>query len=1739
MKTTKTYSLSWQNKLISTALAAAMLTLGAPQSAFATLPVVSSTNWIVSAGSATATATGVNSTGLPESITIAATSANTVLSWGAFSDGSPNGGLLASNDTISFNLPANGAILNNISGGPSFLGGRINSNGNVFFLNPAGVIVSSSAVINVNGFYASTVTDPSAASYFYANGTLGVFNNVAQTASAASGIIYVQSGSSITAAAGSGQIQLASNYSGAGVTITGNTNAVQSIPTTANSSAVTITINTSNAYDSGSSSLRGITVDSLTSSGSLVLNSLGSTSAVNANGITMSQGYPTAGGSLQGGNVTIYSNAGNVSTNGIIAGGNLVVSTPGTASGGSITMLGNVTVGGNATFTTNGQNISNNTNASAYLLTVTGGTTATANTGLSAGNVTIYGDLIGGSPSINGANVIVSDSNLVGTTRTLSQIIATGTVTANASYGLTISNVVAGGNLTVNAGANTGSGSASVGSSSAVSSLNGAVNFVQGAAGSTITNANFNGSSTASATVLAATTNYALTGMLANNVSLTNVTVNGSVIANASGKGTATLTGVTLSSLVNTGTISAVTNNGAITLTGVTVNKGSITATAGDTGSVIANSILLQNVTNNTQSSGQTDSYTTANGSITFTNYQTVTSAVTALTGSGVSNGTPLGDIKTSGANSTFGGPLSLTTNNGAVTMTNISILGATAGAISSNSVTVTVNSANTNVTISSLTDLKVPAVYELVGYITTNAPALFSGNTLISSNAAPLNTISITSTGNLTTGNMLAEQVTLNAGGTLSTLNVDVTANNASLLNITAGGDLSAQNFGTIGGANKSLTLKSNTGNVNIVSPGSHLFDSGTQSVTLTATTGNVNIASLVTSNGLTITAGNAITENGSGLINNVSTASSASATLTAPTITLIGAANTIPNLALINGSNGITINTAGVTTNIATKTNVTGNLTLSSSGSIGIGVAAADTVYVGGTTTLNTLNSIGNSSPITTASTGANLYGGVNITTNGSTVALGVLNGNNNFGSISISTTNTASGIAKNVNIDENGVTNLGTITAASLTVNANGIINNSGTVTATSAVLNSSSSTTTTTSTSSGTVTTTTIVPNSITLGTLNPTLITGITLTNANALTVNSAAATLTVTSTNQNLSVLNLTSNDLLYTSNMIFNGTGGSVGTVTAYTNNGKLTYSTSNDNTTTGSLTTNTGGIVARSDGSGSLGTVSFALGNSTQPTTITSNAGMIINNLTSLAGSTGTVLVTANTTSAGNIVLGSGISLLGAGAVTFCSGNSQLTSTTTFAGGISDAGTTGVTVNSAAPTTFIGKVISVTSPLNSIGAVSFTSNGSVAYTATGNINLAGLTLGASASGTNTIQSTTGNITQSGSITSSSTNSPISFLASSTGNNGVVLNGTVTINAAPANVISITASGNSTLNNANDITLGNVTVFPGSGQTTNSTDVQLQIISVSGNISQKSGTSVYVWGNTTLNTGGKNGVVLTQAGNNFGALTIGSGTSGNATITESATSSYTYVKANNFTAVSTYGDIVTPTINAQVLVSGNSNFKANNISLTNGSNQLSGGNGLSITLNAAANATIVDTNSQTIIANGSYVGGNLSVTNLNASGLITDQAGTSGITVNGIASLIANSSSGGINFTGTNDSFSGLLTRANSVTLFTKGNLVLAPGSVDTYAFITATGNISTSGLGGSGYGLLSLISGGNVSITNDTVFTSSLSITAPGTINLSALSTYVDLAKGTIVPVINGTATNTATSTYTPPNP
>ncbi len=1731
MKTSKTSSLSWQNKLISTALASASLFLGAPQLALATVPNVTATNLIVTAGSATAVVTGTSAL----TITVpGSASNNTVLQWQNFSDGTTSGGQLAASDTVTFNLPTStSGVLNNIVGNmATVLNGHINSNGNVFFLNPAGIIVGSNSIINVNNFYASTVTDTSATGYFASNGNLGVFNGVTQITGTTSGIIYVQSGASISTALGNGSINLASAYSGASIIINNITNYTGGS-----------TLNTNNTGTvwgaiggTGSAVVSGIEVDSASTAGNINIISQGSGASVitgnntnSVSGLTLNTGYVGSTGVLSGGNLSIVTNAGPIIVNGpIAAAGNisLVVNTPNSTStvgygsqlGSSVTS--NVAAAGALTITTNA-NISFANVTPLGNLNSVGAANINAGT---AGNVNINGDL--GSGTLAGNQI-----TLAGTTqssRTYSNVTAYGaaSLTNPGSVAITLAQV--GGGITLQSV----SGTASLGSSAALSTINGANSLISGYSGATISTANFNVGGTNASTLFVATTNSGLTAK-PSNVSLVNVNVNGPIVASAN-TGTVGLTGVNEISNVNTAQpITLTTTNGSITLSSVTTTNGNITATASSPLSVPASSITLYNVANNTPNRAATaDTFVTGNGNIAFNGYSSIATNVAAT--SGINNDTSAngnGNITSSG-NQSFGGTVSITACTGSISLTNVSIGGVTpaSGVVpTTNAVSLTTKNTTLsggNITFKALSDANVTIITGTLGIPSTTA-------------------IYVSSTGNLTTGSttIAAPSISLiadSAGGPVGNLvlgaNITPTANqntSTDVVTLQSAGNLSTLNqtvSGTVYGiTNNAVTLKltSVTGNINIDSLSSFALGN----LTATATAGNVtfNTTGTYTLNGGTVTAANGtISQINGGLLSNTVGTTTALQTLTlnASTITLNGN-NTLPSVVLVGGVNGVTVNSgAATTTNIASGSNLAGSLTVTAAGPISIGAANTDTVKVSGFTVLSTLNTVSGGAISQLSDTGS-LIGGVSALTNGSNITLGTTANSATLGQIS------ASANGGTVTVYSGTAANLGTVLASTLNVFANGITNTSGSVnvsgnanlfSGTPAVYGGAQA-----------------VPGSIILGNAsNQAAITNVNVIYGNNLTLNATNATangVSNTSVFASSPITTLVLNDTS-SGNLTFTSTatGVAVGTVAASATSGTLTYSANSGTTGSGAISTSSGAIIASGSG---LGNVTFNLANDTSSTTsyIINLGSFTLNNVISSPTATGALVVSANSNPAlaSTLTLGTGINLQGSGSVTFYSGNAQNTGVT-LSGGVSDSGSA-VTVNSSAQTIITGKTISITNPLSSYGPVQITSNGSVNFTNNGNVILTNLTLNSGASGASYITSTTGNISQVNAMYIATAKAPtLSFTAASTGNNGVNL-GVPTNTVWTGAITNITASGNSAYVTNNDINLGTISILPSTNASPTSS--QLSVSTTSGNITQTSTSGVYVWGATTLTqagSGATTGISLPNgAGNNFGAINVNATTNSN--IVENATTAYSSVSAVNWTAQSLKGDVINTTNSNPIIVTGNTTLISNtgNINIASpltGNNTLEG-SGKLISVSAAGNVTLNDYSNLTTLANASTVGGNLSVTNSKNNGTIADQAGTSGITVTGIASFLETGSVVGyINLTGINNKFGGLLTKAvTSATIFASGNLVLAPGSAVGTESITVTGNITTNGTGGSSYTNLYLTTNlGSVTISNPTSISSSLTITAPlGTVNLAGLSASVDL---------KGNTPTVTSSTYIPPS-
>jgi filamentous hemagglutinin family protein len=121
------------------------------------VPSITSTNLQTTAG-VTATANG-------NTLTFTAPD-KAVLTWQAFGSGTDTIGL---NDALNYVLPSkNASVLNIVAGGASTtIDGSLTSNGNVYVLNPNGLLIGGGARIETNRLVLSTSDNPAFASYLF------------------------------------------------------------------------------------------------------------------------------------------------------------------------------------------------------------------------------------------------------------------------------------------------------------------------------------------------------------------------------------------------------------------------------------------------------------------------------------------------------------------------------------------------------------------------------------------------------------------------------------------------------------------------------------------------------------------------------------------------------------------------------------------------------------------------------------------------------------------------------------------------------------------------------------------------------------------------------------------------------------------------------------------------------------------------------------------------------------------------------------------------------------------------------------------------------------------------------------------------------------------------------------------------------------------------------------------------------------------------------------------------------------------------------------------------------------------------------------------------------------------------------------------------------------------------------------------------------------------------------------
>ena len=131
--------------------AAAALAFAPFESAFAGGPSILPQGGSVAAGHATIGAPSNNS------LTVNQRSQNAVINWNSFSIGQPN--------SVTYHQPnASSATLNRVTGNtPSSIAGRLNANGQLYLVNPNGIAITKTGIVNVGGgFVGSTLgTDDS------------------------------------------------------------------------------------------------------------------------------------------------------------------------------------------------------------------------------------------------------------------------------------------------------------------------------------------------------------------------------------------------------------------------------------------------------------------------------------------------------------------------------------------------------------------------------------------------------------------------------------------------------------------------------------------------------------------------------------------------------------------------------------------------------------------------------------------------------------------------------------------------------------------------------------------------------------------------------------------------------------------------------------------------------------------------------------------------------------------------------------------------------------------------------------------------------------------------------------------------------------------------------------------------------------------------------------------------------------------------------------------------------------------------------------------------------------------------------------------------------------------------------------------------------------------------------------------------------------------------------------------
>jgi filamentous hemagglutinin family protein len=333
------------------------------------------------------TTAGVNVTANGNSLTFT-TPDKAVLTWQAFGSGTDTIGV---NDALSYVLPSkNASVLNIVAGGASTtIDGSVTSNGNVFVLNPNGLLVGGGARIETNRLVLSTSDNTTFASFLFQQE--GRLPSQAGLGTVSAGTVMVNSGAIISV--GENITMLSKNVGIAGAVIQGG-----------------LTINADGNVTVGSAGLAYVNGDLVVNNanGTTTLGSAGNNTIIAGNATVTGTANSTftalSTGTVQAKNLTVTGGAitsDKVSTNGLTVNGTNITVAVGSS---VINPVVNVTGNGTVSVTAPAALITNVTNTSA-----TAATTVTSVGALTLGRVQHEGT---GVASFTGASVSDTDARV-------------------------------------------------------------------------------------------------------------------------------------------------------------------------------------------------------------------------------------------------------------------------------------------------------------------------------------------------------------------------------------------------------------------------------------------------------------------------------------------------------------------------------------------------------------------------------------------------------------------------------------------------------------------------------------------------------------------------------------------------------------------------------------------------------------------------------------------------------------------------------------------------------------------------------------------------------------------------------------------------------------------------------------------------------------------------------------------------------------------------------------------------------------------------------------------------------------------------------------------------------------------------------------------------------------------------------------------------------------------------------